>query len=260
MKIVIKTILVVVVGLISLSTSVQAQTPFEVPVGGIEIIGFNFDDPDQFAFVCLVAIPAGTEIRFTDNGWQSSGAFLLGEGILSWYTPGGCELGQIVTINTSQHTNNTTGDFFLSHSGDQILVYQYFSGITKHIFALNSEGTGWQTNATNANTSANPFGLDTTNSIALDEIDNAIYTGSKSFNTTADALAAIVNKSNWAGSDSTRQTMPTGAFSFTTTAVHLSDLSAETGSESPPWWVLLGLVIVPVLVMVFKRPKRDCCK
>jgi hypothetical protein len=40
----------------------------------------------------------------------------------------------------------------------------------------------------------------------------------------------------------------------------MSDLSAETGSESPPWWVLLGLVIVPVLVMVFKRPKRDCCK
>ncbi len=54
MKIFIRTILVIVVCLVALSTSVQAQTTYEVPVGGIAIIGFNFDDPDQFAFVCLV--------------------------------------------------------------------------------------------------------------------------------------------------------------------------------------------------------------
>ena len=75
MKIFIRTILVIVVCLVVMTTSVQAQTTYEVPVGGIAIIGFNFDDPDQFAFVCLAPIPAGTEIRFTDNGWQSSEAF-----------------------------------------------------------------------------------------------------------------------------------------------------------------------------------------
>lgn len=254
------TILVIVVCLVSLSTSVQAQTTYEVPGGGIAIIGFNFDDPDQFAFVCLDTIPAGTEIRFTDNGWQSSGSFRLGEGILSWYTPGGCELGQIMTIIPSQHINNTTGDFFFSDSGDQILVYQYISTITKHIFALNSEGTSWQTSANSANTSANPFGTDTTRAIALDEIDNAIYTGPKSFNTTADALAAIVNKANWSGSNDVRQAMPTGSFSFTTTAVHLSEFSAESEEESAPWWIIAGLVVIPVLVMVVRKPKRDCCK
>lgn len=253
------TFLVILVCLVSLSRSAQAQSAFVVPVGGIAIIGFNFDDPDQFAFVCLTAIPAGTEIRFTDNGWQSSGSFRTGEGIISWYTPGGCELGQIVTINPSQHKDNTTGDFFLSDSGDQILVYQFIHPTTYHIFALNSEGSGWQTSATNTNTSAIPSGLDSSNSIALDEIDNAIYIGPKSFPATADALTAIVNKENWSGSDATRQTMPSGSFSFTTTAVHLSEFSAETGEGGAPWWVLLGLVVVPVAWMVLRRPKRDCC-
>jgi hypothetical protein len=258
------TILVVLVCLVSLSTSVQAQTTYEVPVGGIAIIGFNFDDPDQFAFVCLTTIPAGIEVRFTDNGWLSTNTFNTGESILSWYTPGGCELGQIVNINLTDnyHKNNTTnGPFDLSTNGDQILVYQQnLTNPPSFKFALNSESTSWQLTASNFNTSARPTGLDATNSIALDEIDNAIYVGPKSFNTTADALAAIVNINNWSGDNSVRQTMPTGSFSFTTTAVHLSEFSAETEIETAPWWIIAGLVVIPVLVMVFKKPKKDCCK
>jgi hypothetical protein len=266
----IRTFLVVVCLLGVIATPVRAQTPtpvpFIVPPGGIAIIGFNFVQPDQFGFVCLVNIPDKTEIRFTDNGWMSTTnppTFRSGESILSWYTPGGCVIGQIVIINLTDpfHRNNTTNEpFDLSPSGDQILVYQYFSTNTNHIFALNSEGTDWQLTASNANTSARPTGLDATNSIALDEIDNAIYTGTKSFNTTADALAAIVNKANWTGSDSTRQTMPTGSFSFTTTAVELSDFSAETKGGSTPWFVIVGLVVIPTLVMVWKKPKRNCCQ
>ncbi|MDO9085193.1 MAG: hypothetical protein Q7U53_03195 [Anaerolineaceae bacterium] len=262
------TILVVLICLVGLSTSVQAQTPtpvpFIVPPGGIAIIGFNFDEPDQFAFVCLVNIPDKTEIRFTDNGWMSTNIFRTGESILSWYTPGGCEVGQIVNINLTDtfHRNNTTNEpFDLSPNGDQILVYQqYLTNPPTFIFALNSELTTWQTSATNANTSANPFGLDSTKSIALDEIDNSIYTGPKSFNTTADALAAIVNKAIWSGSNDVRQTMPSGSFSFTTTAVEVSDFRADTGGENAPWWVLVGVVVIAVVVMVVKRPKRECCK
>lgn len=268
MRNIIRTFLVVVCLLGVIATPVQAQAPtpvpFTVPPGGIAVIGFNFDEPDQFSFVCLVTIPDKTEIRFTDNGWTSTGAFRTGESILSWYTPGGCELGQIVNINLTDtfHKNNTTnGPFDLSPNGDQILVYQqYLTNPPIFKFALNSEDSDWQLTASNANTSARPPGLDATNSIALVEIDNAIYTGTKSFNTTADALAAIVNVNNWTGHNTTRQTMPTGSFSFTTTAVEVSNFSAETGGETAPWWVLVGLVVIAVVVMVFKRPKRECCK
>ena len=266
MKIIIKTILVVVVCLAVSSSPVKADDVLNP--GDIAIIGFNSDVPDQFAFVCLKEISAGTIIYFTDNGWVTTTippSFSTGEGRLTWDTPDGCGLGQIVTIN--QNDLPTIGTFKLSTGGDQILVYQGSDENPSFIFAINFEESDWQLSASSANKSARPPGLDATNSVALVEIDNAIHTGGQefelpamSFGSPSQALASIVDKTHWKGDDSTRQTMPSGSFSFTTTAVHLSDLSAETGSESPPWWVLLGLVIVPVLVMVFKRPKRDCCK
>lgn len=271
MKTFIRTILVMVVCLAVFSSPVTAQAPtpvpFIVPPGGIAIVGFNFDDPDQFAFVCLVDIPSGTEIRFTDKGWTDNQDFGQYESIISWYTPGGCDLGQIITINPSEHKTNTSGDwpFDFSSNGDQIFVYQYISSQTHLVFGLNSKFTNWQSSSdgTSKLISTLPTIFTTYNprpAIALNEIDNSIYTGPTSFTTTTAALAAIVNVNNWSGDNSVRQNMPTGPFLFTTTAVHLSEFSAETGGESAPWWVLLGLVIVPVLVMVFKRPKKDCCK
>ncbi len=106
-----------------------------------------------------------------------------------------------------------------------------------------------------------PDALDNLNpspEIAFIERDSGIYTGSRNFETTTEALDSISNPANWETSD-TALIMPTGSFSFTTTAVGLSDFSAETEGESAPWWMLVGLVIVPVIIMVVKRPKRNCC-
>ncbi|NET15688.1 MAG: hypothetical protein F6K08_24090, partial [Okeania sp. SIO1H6] len=47
--------------------------------------------------------------------------------------------------------------------------------------------------------------------VAINEFDNAIYTGITS-GTQAELLAAISDSSNWFGSNSTRQTMPTNPF------------------------------------------------
>ena len=248
------TFLVIVVCLAFFASPVNAGDVLNP--GDIAIIGFNFDNDDEFAFVCLKEISAGTEIRFTDQGWKSTGGFLDvdNEGLLSWEAPStGCKLGEIVKIRVLDFTSNIK----FSINGDQILAYQFINSSPKFIFALNSDGFNW-TDATGENNSAIPTGLDGSNSIALVEIDNAIYTGNKSFTTTADALAAIVNINNWSGSDS-RMVIPTIPFSFTTTAVHLSDFSAETGEETASWWIIAGLVIVPVLIMVVKRPKRNCC-
>ncbi len=256
MKMLVKTFLVIVCLLGTVATPVQAGDI--LGPGDIAIIGFNSDDTSQFAFVCLKEISAGTIVYFTDNGWMYTDIFRTGEGRLTWETPGGCALGQIVTIN--QFDLSMLGTFQLSNSGDQILVYQGSDASPDFIFAINFEGIGWQGSASSANTSDIPTGLDATNSIALTEIDNAVYVGSRTFDTPSEALAAIVNQANWSGSDTVRQTMPSGSFSFTTTAVHLSNLTAEAGGESIPWWGLIILLIIPIAFFILKRPKRDCCR
>lgn len=256
MKIFVRTFLVLICVFSVVATPVQAGDV--LGPGDIAIIGFNSDDTSQFAFVCLKEISDGTIVYFTDNGWMYTDTFRSGEGRLTWETPGGCALGQIVTIN--QFDLTTLGSFQLANSGDQILVYQGSDSIPNFIFGINFEGTDWQLNASSANTSDIPTGLDSTNSIALTEIDNAIYVGPRTFDTPSEALAAIVNQANWSGSDDVRQTMPSGSFSFTTTAVHLSDFNAETGSESIPLWGFIILLVAPVAFFTLKRPKRDCCK
>lgn len=260
MKSIFKTILVVTICLECLSNSVQAQTEFELSPGDIGVIGYNTKN-NQFAIVCFREIPIGTKIRFTDNGWLYSGSFRTGEGVIYWNTSEICELGEIVTIDYA--TLSYTGTFSLSTSGDQIFVYQeLIKDYPKVIFGLNTYDNSWQTSATGATTSALPADLANTSpvpAVALKYRYYSTYTGEPQFDSINDAKIAITDRANWTDS-TTPLDMPTGFFSFETTAVHLSGFDASSGSESPPVWVLLGLVIVPVAILVFKRPKRDCCK
>ncbi|WP_099239029.1 ExeM/NucH family extracellular endonuclease [Synechococcus sp. BDU 130192] len=175
--------------------------------GDIAIIGFNFDNPDEFAFVPLIDLGAGTEINFTDNGWQAAGTFRSNEGTFTWTALTDVDAGTII--------NPVVSGISFSASGDQIIAYQGDASSPTFIYALNSEGNPgvWQSDSTNSNTSALPTGLvNGETAVALDEIDNAIYTGITT-GTKAELLAAISNKSNWSGNDSTRQILPANAFS-----------------------------------------------
>ncbi len=196
--------------------------------GDIAIIGFNFDNPDELSFVLLTDITAGTEITFTDNGWQSSGEFRANEGTFTWTAASDFTKGSVI--------NSDVSGVAFSGSGDQIIAFQGLSDTPTFIYALNSEGSGiWQTDATSSNTSALPTGL--TNgetAVALDEIDNAVYNGTTS-GTKAELLAAISNKDNWLGSDSDRQTLPTGKFTVNdggTQALVINEvLGSTTGAD-----------------------------
>jgi hypothetical protein len=243
---------------------VQAQTTFEVPVGGIAIIGFDFVN-DKFTIVCLSQIPAHTTILFTDNGWNSTNSsFRSGEGVNYWDAPNGCALGKVITFNFGDlYKYKTNIDMSLAELGDQIFVYQEKSdGNPRFIFGLNTRGTEW-TNATSANTSALPAELASLNpspSISVPQSPYAVYSKLKrDFDSTTVALAYLTDLNNWTTSPTTLP-MPTGDFSFTTTAVHLSEFSADTKVGSTPWFVIVGLVVIPVLVMVWKKPKRNCCQ
>ncbi len=185
--------------------------------GDIAIIGFNFDNPDQFAFVLLTDITAGTEIHFTDDGWLASGGFRTGEGEDIWTASADMSAGTVVTV--------TASGMALSSSGDQIIAFQGTLASPTLIYALNSDGTGWQTDATSSNTSALPAGLtDGYTAIALSEIDNAQYDIANGSAGTKDALLNLIGSTaNWSGSNSVRQSLSFP--SFTVTASTATDLT-----------------------------------
>lgn len=182
--------------------------------GDIAFIGFNFDNPDAFSFVALTSISAGETIYFTDNGWTEDDRFRANEGTYTWAAQENIAAGTIVTLSD-------VGLYF-STSGDQILAYQGDASSPTFIAALNAQESSWQSDATSSSTSALPTGLSNgITAVAVGEIDNAVYTGITSGSKDA-LLAAINDASNWSGSNSTRQTMPTAVFSVTDATESLS--------------------------------------
>ncbi|MDJ0553057.1 MAG: DNA/RNA non-specific endonuclease [Microcoleaceae cyanobacterium MO_207.B10] len=175
--------------------------------GDIAITGFNFDNPDELGFVVLEDIVTGTEINFTDDGVNSNGSFRGNEGTFTWVADRNYVTGELVSTQTS--------GIALSSSGDQIIAYQGTESNPTFLYAVNSEGSGWQSNATSANTSALPPSLiDGETAIALSEVDNAVYNGTTS-GTKAELLTEISDTNNWVGSNSNRQIMPNGSMTVT---------------------------------------------
>lgn len=77
--------------------------PSTLAPGAIAFTGFNADATDDFAFVALVAIPAGTKIRFTDNEWNgeplaTTGIFNTGEGFMEWTAVETLAAGTVVEV------------------------------------------------------------------------------------------------------------------------------------------------------------------
>jgi cysteine-rich repeat protein len=180
----------------------------ELVAGDAAIIGFNFDNPDDFAVVFLKTVGAGTPIEFTDNGWfGDDSGFRSGEGYSSYTTSAKTTAGTVVYP--------AIGGMQFSGSGDQILAFQGNQASPSFVYAVQSEGVSWNTDATSSNTSALPLGLvDQGTAVAVPEIDNAIYVGVTA-GTQLELLAAISDSANWTGSSTVRQTMPPGPFTVT---------------------------------------------
>jgi len=176
--------------------------------GDLAIIGVNSDNPDAFGFVALVDIPAGEVIGFTDHGWQASGSFRANEDELFYTASSTITKGSVVVIDDSG------GAPQFSASGDQIIAFQGSVGSPTMIYAVNFEGSGWQSDATSSNTSALPSGLvNGQTAVAIDECDNIAYGGTTS-GSKAELLAAIGDKQNWTCDNASRLSFE-GSFSVT---------------------------------------------
>lgn len=93
--------------------------------GDIVFLGYQHDDPDAFAFMLLTDVSAGTQVKFTDNGWNgNTGEFNTTEGTTVWTAGADYSRGTIL-----RYDDPASGEFAgslqgLSTVGDQVIAYQ----------------------------------------------------------------------------------------------------------------------------------------
>lgn len=100
----------------------RAQTLLQA--GDVLLVGYRTQGATDFAFVPLVGLEAGTEVRFTDNGWQPQGGFATTEGTAVYTAPaGGVARGTLISYLAQSGDFTHPGSFQLRADGDQVLVY-----------------------------------------------------------------------------------------------------------------------------------------
>lgn len=185
-------------------------SPTTLGLGDIAFTGYNSDNPDEFRFVLLKDINAGTQITFTDNGWQAAGGLRTTEKTITFEfcRPYSCGdefsvTGTTITDDNANEAGTSTGSALtLATSGDQIFAYQGTAptsgGASNWIAAIQMNGA-WDANAVDAATSAQPSAFtDGVNSISISpQADNAKYNCSITTNSPANLRAAVNTASNW---------------------------------------------------------------
>ncbi|CAL2093035.1 T9SS type A sorting domain-containing protein [Tenacibaculum sp. 190524A05c] len=177
--------------------------------GDILIIDVQADTPDRFKFITLVDLEAGTQIKFTDDGWLGS-SFRGNEGRVEYTAP------SLITRGTTiEYTSGDSGAFVevsgglgLSGAGDQLIAYQGTEGAPTFIFAVQTNSTQWQTGSNDANQSDLPTGLtNDVNAVAAgagagaeEEFDNVYYSGVMT-GTGKEISEAVGNSANWSGAN-----------------------------------------------------------
>ena len=115
--------MVVVLLLMLVSAGASAQSLLYP--GDIVFLGYRTDDPDAFAFMLLTDVSAGTQINFTDNGWNgNTGEFNTSEGTTVWTAAADYPRGTIL-----RYDDGAGGEFSgvlqgLSTVGDQVIAFQ----------------------------------------------------------------------------------------------------------------------------------------
>ncbi len=133
------------------SNYIFAQTTLSA--GNLALTTINADGGDGFSFVPFIDLDINTEIRFTDNGWNTAtDDFTSGsEGIITWTATSAISAGtEIIVSNPSTATPSVndgsvskSGTFNLSGGGDQILVYQGTEASPTFIYCFNHSASGF---------------------------------------------------------------------------------------------------------------------
>ena len=218
------------------STSNSAQTALSP--GDIGFIGYNADGgtEDNFSFILLKDIDAGTEIFFTDLGWtgtafQSTPATCganngsAGDGVIRWTATSaltcGTEIYIFASTNLSANSGNVTGIqatfndntkyINLPSGGDQVFAYQGSLASPSFIAGIYMNSPAWDPVSACEFTSSKsslPSALAGIGFAIDPEVDNAEYNCAINSGTVASLRSAILNVNNWTQNNSTPFTFP----------------------------------------------------
>jgi len=205
------------------ATSDESDSCLGMEYGDIAIIGMKSSDPDAVFLLALADLPGGSVIYMSDNAWTGS-SLKSNEGVLRLDIPkGGIAQGSIFGYDPSSSSSTTTltlgdswskisGNFALSGSGDNVMIYCVQKGDTtspQFLFAAlyrndwsSSENTDLSSFSTNE--SARPGRLPDNCSVSLVDgkhknwwyQEGAMRQGNKS-----ELLNSISDRSHWSGDD-----------------------------------------------------------
>ncbi|MDE3739996.1 Ig-like domain-containing protein [Pseudomonas resinovorans] len=217
--------------------------------GDIVVLGWSALN-DTITFATLVDIPAGTQIKISDRGWdQSTGAFVnnsTGDGVVVWTTSSTVSAGSVFNLylggsDAPTTLTNVTAAADLSSditktgytvadpiliNGDGVFIYQDFDANPYFIFGMNnSAGTldanNWNTSiAILLRDSMLPDGTGSQNALTNGAnavglpggaLDNIQYTGPTGAADRATWLARVTNAANWAGDNTGVATTSVGS-------------------------------------------------
>ncbi|MSQ78604.1 MAG: T9SS type A sorting domain-containing protein [Flavobacteriaceae bacterium] len=238
--------------------TIAVEGPTVLAVGDISILGFNSNTPDNFTFVTWVDLKDNTLIKFTDNGFLSSGSATGtnngrgGENFVTWKnnTGGSIAAGTVIKV---EGTTATTGVANVAGSGlsgitstDQLFAYQgaattgnnpdwatntnptTFSGTI--LYGLNIGSAFLSSGTPSSSTSYLPSELNVTggNIAFTGTTHTGEYTGSRTNQPTYTQFRTLVtDPSTWTTASSGTTTLSTTAFTTGTSSV----LSNITGGQ-----------------------------
>lgn len=243
-------------------TSLYGSAQTTLTTGDISIIGFNsaLNYRDGFAFVTWVPLAAGTQIRFTDNGFNSSahsntaGNIRELEQTIHWTATSAIPAGTIIVIEADGETSpstitshgsvvvynadgGVTSTISLTNSGEQLFAFQGSYTISNNasgtlsgtlLAGVGFQGIGtytdWLTSGTvSSNRSYRPSDLPNAQYFT-DEAVAAAYTGPRDNLTITQFKASVSNNANW-----TLYRNPEGIQEYNTTSFQALSAPAITG-------------------------------
>jgi len=213
-----------------LSGAIRGQGT-QLQPGDIAIIAFQSDNNDQFAFLSLVNLSAGTKIQFSEKGWDGSLATpafaVTTEGIHTWTAPAsGISKGTVVTVDfnslglspiASIGSISSTAAAKFSTSGDQLLAFQ--GTLTAPVFIYGFASRSWINIGTPTSTQSwLPPNL--VNGVSArdfaTESDDQYFKILSNMGTKEILLAAIGNTNNWSRSNTRYASLPAWVFNMNT--------------------------------------------
>lgn len=216
----------------SLLFSPRAYAQTVLQPGDVAVIGYNFKDPDQFSFIFLKHVVAGTILHITDSGYDAAtSAFRVGEGYLTYTVPaGGKRAGEIVTFpdDAGFVKQGVSGFFGLSIDGDQLIFFQGTFLAPVFIYALTVSDRGWQSTVIDNNTSNLPPGLtDGVTALWQSKIVNSRLNCTGVALDRSLFLTQITVITRWDRSNTTRVTLPDITCDYTPLNIGVNEYNPE---------------------------------